>query len=55
MCIYFTKIPKGQTEFIKSEDKQGYGQQNEKKEIPWRYYNIMDKRSTHNFTPKTKA
>ena len=37
-----TKIPKGQTEIVKSEDRQDHGQQNETK----------DKHRTHNTTLK---
>ena len=40
-----SKIPKGQTEIVKSEDRQAHGQQNETK----------DKHRTHKATPKTKA
>ena len=40
-----SKIPKGQTEIVKSEDRQDHGQQNETK----------DKHTTHNTTLKTKA
>ena len=40
-----SKISKGQTEIVKSEDRQEYGQQNEMK----------DKPRTHNTTLKTKA
>ena len=40
-----SKIPKGQTEIVKSEDRQEHGQQNETK----------DKHRTHNTTLKTKA
>ena len=40
-----SKIPKGQTEIVKSEDRQDHGQQNETK----------DKHRTHNTTLKTKA
>ena len=40
-----SKIPKGQTEIVKSEDSQDHGQQNETK----------DKLRTHNTTLKTKA
>ena len=38
-------IPKGQTEIVKSEDRQDHGQQNETK----------DKHRTDNTTLKTKA
>ena len=40
-----SKIPKGQTEIVKSEDREDHGQQNETKE----------KHRTHNTTLKTKA
>ena len=40
-----SKIPKGQTEIVKSEDRKDYGQENETK----------DKHRTHNTTLKTKA
>ena len=40
-----SKIPKGQKENVKSEDKQDHGQQNETK----------DKHRTHNTTLKTKT
>ena len=40
-----SKIPKGQTEIVKSEDRQDHGQQNETK----------DKHRTHNTTLETKA
>ena len=40
-----SKIPKGQTEIVKSEDRQDHGQQNETK----------NKHRTHNTTLKTKA
>ena len=40
-----SKIPKWQTEIIKSEDRQEHGEQNETK----------DKHRTHNTTLKTKA
>ena len=40
-----SKIPKKQTEIVKSEDKQDHGQQNETK----------DKHTTHNTTLKTNA
>ena len=40
-----SKIPKGQTEIVKAEDRQDHGQQNETK----------DKHRTHNTTLKTKA
>ena len=40
-----SKIPKGQTEIVKSEDRQDHGQQNETKE----------KHRAHNTTLKTKA
>ena len=40
-----SKIPKGQTEIVKSEDRQDHGQQNETK----------DKHRKHNNTLKTKA
>ena len=40
-----SKIPKGQTEIVKSEDRQDHGQQNETK----------DKHRAHNTTLKTKA
>ena len=40
-----SKIPKGQIEIVKSEDRQDHGQQNETK----------DKYRTHNTTLKTKA
>ena len=40
-----SKISKGQTEIVKSEDRQDHGQQNETK----------DKHRTHNTTLKTKA
>ena len=40
-----TKIPKGQTEIDKSEDRQDRGQQNKTK----------DKHKTHDTTLKTKA
>ena len=40
-----SKIPKGQTEIAKSEDRQDHGQQNETK----------DKYKTYNTTLKTKA
>ena len=39
-----SKIPKGQTEIVKSEDRQDHGQQNETK----------DKHRKHNTTLKTK-
>ena len=39
-----SKIPKGQTEIVRSEDRQDHGQQNETK----------DKHRTHNTTLKTK-
>ena len=40
-----SKIPKGQTEIVKSEDRQDHGQHNETK----------DKHRTHNTTLKTKV
>ena len=40
-----SKIPNGQTEIVKSEDRQDHGQQNETK----------DKHRTDNTTLKTKA
>ena len=40
-----SKIPKGQTEIVKSEDRQEYVQQNETK----------DKHRSHNITLKTKV
>ena len=40
-----SKTPKGQTEIVKSEDRQDHGQQNETK----------DKHRTHNTMLKTKA
>ena len=40
-----SKIPKGQTEIVQSEDRQDHGHQNETK----------DKYRTHNTTLKTKA
>ena len=44
-CKRNSKIPKGQKEIVKSEDRQDHGQQNETK----------DKHRTHNTTLKTKA
>ena len=40
-----SKIPKGQTEIVKSQDRQDHGQQNE----------TADKQSTHNTTLNTLA
>ena len=40
-----SKIPRGQTEIVKSEDRKNHGQQNETK----------DKHRTHNTTLTTKA
>ena len=40
-----SKIPQGQTEIVKSEDRQDHGQKNETK----------NKHTTHNTTLKTKA
>ena len=45
VCERNSRIPKEQTEIVKSEDKQDYGQQNETK----------DKKGTHNTPLKTKA
>ena len=44
-CKWNLKISKGQTEIVKSEDRQYYGQQNETK----------DKYRTRNITLKTQA
>ena len=45
LCIRNSKIPKGQKEIVKSEDRQDHGQQSE----------TQDKYRTHKTTLKTKA